>query len=171
MIKFRKAEIEDASAIVTLVNSAYRGEEAKVGWTTEAYILDGQRTDSEKIIEMIQNPGSMIGLAVEDDVILGCINIQKESNSVYFGMLTVKPSLQAKGLGKQLLIYMEDLTKTWGYKKVRMTVIEGRKELLEFYERRGYQATGMTEPFPEDPRYGLPKSKLILRVFEKILSE
>ncbi|RYZ63376.1 MAG: hypothetical protein EOP09_17750, partial [Proteobacteria bacterium] len=36
-------------------------------------------------------------------------------------------------------------------------VIDSRKELIAFYERRGYQRTGETRPFPmDDPRAGIP---------------
>ena len=171
MITFRTAQVEDADKISQLVNSAYRGDEAKKGWTTEAYILDGQRTDLEKILEMILDRNASIELAIGNNVILGCVYILKEPSNLYFGMLTVKPELQNKGVGRLLLSHVEELAKSWGFKKIRMTVIRGRKELIEYYERRGYKETGNTEAFPEDPRYGIPKTKLVLNEFEKILSE
>jgi len=127
MITFRKAKIEDAQKICDLVNSAYRGDSSKVGWTTEADILGGQRTDPEKIQEMIEDPTSSIELAVEDDELLGCIYLKKETGYLYFGMLTVKPTLQNKGVGKLLLNQMEKLAKDWGINKIRMTVINVRK--------------------------------------------
>lgn len=169
MIHFRKAEIEDAENITELVNSAYRGDSSKAGWTTEADLLDGQRTDPEGIREMIQK--DRIELVSEKDELLGCIYIRKENDAAYFGMLTVKPTLQNKGTGKLLLERLETLTRDWGHTKIRMTVISSRKELIEYYERRGFRWTGATEPFPEnDPRFGLPKTKLIFHVFEKNLS-
>lgn len=169
MMKFRKAEIEDAEKITDLVNSAYRGDSSKAGWTTEADLLGGQRTDPEGIKEMIRN--DRIELVHESDELLGCIYIRKEPDAVYFGMLTVKPTLQNKGTGKVLLNRLEELTLEWGYKKIRMTVISSRAELIAYYERRGFKWTGESEPFPEsDPRFGLPKTKLIFHVFEKNLS-
>jgi GNAT superfamily N-acetyltransferase len=96
--------------------------------------------------------------------------IKKDNEYVYFGMLTVRPTLQNKGAGKLLLSRLEDLAREWGYQKIRMTVISQREELIAFYQRRGFNFTGETEPFPEnDPRFGLPKTKLIFHVFEKIL--
>lgn len=165
---FRKAEITDAQNITDLVNSAYRGDSSKVGWTTEADLLGGQRTDIEKIQEMINDESARIELCIEERTILGCIYIKKEFDAVYFGMLTVDPTLQNKGTGKLLLNRLEELAKEWGYQKIRMTVISQRSELIAYYERRGYRFTGKTEPFPEnDPRFGLPKTKLIFHVFEK----
>jgi GNAT superfamily N-acetyltransferase len=172
MITFRKAEIEDVENLSLLVNSAYRGDSSKAGWTTEADLLGGQRTDPEKLKEIIQEPNARIELAFENGDLLGCIYILRESESLYFGMLTVNPTLQNKGTGKLLLNHLEELAKEWKINKIRMTVISVRQELIAYYERRGYKWTGKTEPFPEnDPRFGLPKTKLILYVYEKTLSE
>lgn len=170
MHRFRKAEIEDAEMINDLVNSAYRGDSSKAGWTTEADLLGGQRTDPEGIKEMILK--DRLELIFENETLLGCIYIRKESDAVYFGMLTVKPTLQNRGIGKLLLNRMEELAREWGYRKIRMTVISSRKELIEYYERRGFRWTGETEPFPEhDPRFGIPKTKIVFNVFEKLMSD
>ncbi len=168
MIRFRKAESDDATTLTELVNSAYRGDSSRDGWTTEADLLGGQRTDADGIREMIAS--DRIEMAVDDTNILGCIYIRRESEAVYFGMLTVRPLLQNRGTGKLLLERLEELTRNWGVKKIRMTVISSRIELIEYYQRRGFSWTGETEPFPEsDPRFGIPKSKLVFKVFEKLL--
>ena len=54
---------------------------------------------------------------------------------------------------------------------MRMTVIDLRVELIEWYERRGYRRTGQTRPFPAtDPRFGLPlRDDLRFAVLEKEL--
>ena len=170
MINFRKAGINDSELISTLVNSAYRGESSKKGWTTEADLLGGQRTDAEKIQEMIEDPDSHIELAEKDGQMLGCVYLKKEKTVLYFGMLTVNPTLQNQGIGKILLNRIEELAVNWGIKTIRMTVISVRKELIEYYERRGYKRTGNKEPFPEnDPRFGLPKTKLEFHEFAKTL--
>ena len=170
MIEFRTALPTDIDAINLLVNSAYRGDSSKKGWTTEADLLGGQRTDSEKILEMIQDPSARIELATENNAILGCVYLKKESDTMYFGMLTVNPNLQARGIGKLLITHLENVARHENCKTIRMTVISQRNELIAFYERRGYQFTGKTEPFPEnDPRFGLPKTKLLFHEFAKKL--
>ncbi|MCM2351633.1 MAG: GNAT family N-acetyltransferase [Bacteriovoracaceae bacterium] len=170
MITFRKAELNDIEKLHLLVNSAYRGDSSKKGWTTEADLLGGQRTDPEGLKEMINTADAQIELALSEGVILGCVYVRNESDAVYFGMLTVNPELQTQGLGKELLKRVEELTRAWGKNIIRMTVIGQRQELIAFYERRGYQRTGKTEPFPDhDPRFGLPKTKLLFHEFMKKL--
>ena len=160
MIQFKRAELKDAQNITDLVNSAYRGDSSKKGWTTEADLLGGQRTDPEKIQEMIDSPTSRIELALEGENILGCVYLNQDENSLYLGMLTVNPNLQAQGIGKLLLTRAEEIARELHLDQIKMTVISVRSELIAFYERRGYVNTGRTEPFPEtDPRFGLPKTK------------
>ncbi len=160
MISFRPAAAADAAAVVALVNSGYRGEGSKRGWTTEADLLGGQRTDADKVREMVLAKGSRVELAfAADGALLGCVHLKREDDgSCYLGMLTVDPARQGGGLGKSLLERSEAVAREWGCRRMRMTVISVRGELIAFYERRGYAKTGKTEPFPEnDPRFGLPK--------------
>ncbi len=160
MVTFRTATPKDADALVLLVNSGYRGESSKQGWTTEADILGGQRTDPGKMLEMIGERGSRVEMALASDgALVGCVHLKKEDDgSCYLGMLTVDPRRQAGGIGKLMMTHSEDVARGWGCRRMRMTVISVRAELISFYERRGYARTGKLEPFPEDdPRFGLPK--------------
>ena len=160
MISFRTAVAGDAEALVAFVNAGYRGESSKRGWTTEADILGGQRTDVGKMLEMIGAKDARVELArAEDGALIGCAYLKKEPDgSCYLGMLTVDPARQAGGIGKLILARSDDLARAWGCRRMRMTVISARGELVAYYERRGYAKTGATEPFPEnDPRFGLPK--------------
>jgi predicted N-acetyltransferase YhbS len=162
MLSFRTATPQDASALSALVNSAYRGESSTQGWTTEAHLLGGQRTDPDKIQEMIHSEGSQIEVGYETgrpEVLLACVYLKVESDrALYFGMLTVSPVLQGKGMGKLMMNRIEAVARQKQCTRVRMTVISVRAELIAFYERRGYRPTGKTEPFPlEDPRFGIPK--------------
>jgi GNAT superfamily N-acetyltransferase len=160
MISFRTAAAADAEALVPFVNGGYRGESSKRGWTTEADILGGQRTDPEKMREMIGATDACVEMAhAEDGALLGCVYLKKEPDgSCYLGMLTVDPARQAGGIGKLIMAHSDALARAWGCRRMRMTVISVRGELIAYYERRGYVRTGVTEPFPEDdPRFGLPK--------------
>ena len=175
MIKFKKAVESDASAIADLVNSAYRGDYAKQGWTTESDLLDGQRTDTDALIELIHKPQNQIEIALDEKshTILGSVHlIQELPDTLYFGMLTVDPTLQARGLGKSILSHIEVIAKQNGLQRIRFTVIPTRTELIAFYQRRGFVETGRFEPFPiDDPRFGIPKvTNLVLKEFEKRLS-
>lgn len=59
-LTFRDATDADVPALVTLIESAYRGDSSRAGWTTEADILDGQRTDPDGVRQVVEAPGSRI---------------------------------------------------------------------------------------------------------------
>ena len=84
-------------------------------------------------------------------------------------MLTVSPGLQAGGIGKKLLSAAESYATSNHFNTIIMMVISIRTELIEWYERRGYQRTGEIKPFPKDPKFGLPKQHLEFVVLEKII--
>jgi ribosomal protein S18 acetylase RimI-like enzyme len=164
------ANFEDVPEIVKLVNSAYRGDSSKKGWTTEADLLDGIRTDEESLKEMMEKPGAIfLKCKDNDERIIGSVYLQKQQQKLYLGMLTVEPGLQAKGIGKQLLNASENYAKDQGCLAVMMTVISVRHELIKWYERHGYEDTGKTEPFPASEKFGIPKQKLEFIVMEKVL--
>lgn len=151
---------DDIDALVTLVNGAYRGESSRRGWTTEEHLLGGQRTDAGRIADLIAAPGHRILLLRDASGLCGCVLLeQKPGRICYLGMLTVRPDLQARGIGARLL----DAAEAWAREHfdsawIEMTVIDLRSELIAWYERRGYGATGEIRPFPyEDERFGLPK--------------
>ena len=159
---------EDAAAIDTLVNSAYRGDSSKQGWTTEADLLDGGRTDADHIREIMQKPGTTLLKYVDNREILACMELRQEGQKLYLGMLTVQPNLQGKGIGKELLKAAEAEALRLKCKTIFMTVISARQELIDWYIRHGYQPTGETKPFTfNDPRFGQPRKKLEFVVLEK----
>lgn len=154
------AKSSDAAAIANLVNSAYRGESSRHGWTTEADLLDGSRTDSNAIADLITS-GALILKYVEDNEIRGCVELKILPEGLYLGMLTVRPDLQNKGIGKILLTSAENVAKEKNCKAIVMTVITVRKELLDWYQRHGYRDTGRRKPFAfTDPRFGIPQVPL-----------
>lgn len=172
MITFRKATLNDVPELNTLVNTAYRGNAAKEGWTTEADLIEGTRTDPTALREMIEHSHAYLELALENDEIIGCIYLEKNDKVLYIGMLTVRPSLQGNGLGKTLMMRALDHGREWGMKSTRMTVISERPELIGYYERMGFKWSGKTEPFPDhDPRNGKPRKKLTFLEYVMNLSE
>jgi GNAT superfamily N-acetyltransferase len=160
MLSFRIASEADIPALITLVESAYRGDVSRVGWTTEADMLDGQRIDAQGLHESISTADSRIVLAEKNDDLLACCHIQKlENGSGYFGMFSVNPGLQGSGIGKSLLEEAErQVRDDFLCTRMEMTVIDIRESLIAFYERRGYVRTGIHKPFPYgDERFGIPK--------------
>lgn len=159
----------DIPSIVTLANSAYRGDYSKKGWTTEAHLLEGElRTDSTSLSKLLQKPGTVILKHVEDEgSITGCVYLEKQSQKMYLGLLSVSPDKQAKGIGKKLLAAAEEYATQQRCSAVIMTVISVRRELISWYERRGYHPTGETMPFPVDTEFGVPTQSLELIVLQK----
>lgn len=165
---------DDIPALHRLIESAYRGNSARRGWTHEADLLDGQRTDEQALGEMIADPAQHLLLHRAGGRLDGCIAVtEKGEGRVYVGLVTVDPEKQGTGLGARLLEAAEafaagQLQAT----RAEMTVIVQRSELIAWYERRGYWRTGERRPFPyDDPRFGLPRRRdLDFVVLEKTLS-
>lgn len=170
MVVIKEAEANDLPVISELVNSAYRGETSRKGWTTEADLLDGIRIDITTLEFYIEGEKSTILKCVNDEnTIVGCVYLMAEGNALYLGMLTVAPELQNKGIGKKLLVASEQYAKTAGLQKISITVITKRVELIGWYERNGFIKTGERQPFPKEERFGIPKEPLEFFVMEKNL--
>ena len=163
---------EDIPQLEKLVNGAYRGESSKKGWTTEADLLDGIRTNKDVLAGMINRADSIVLKCMNaTNELVGCVYLQNKEEKLYLGMLTVAPDLQDQGIGKKLLQAAEEYAQTQQYSAITITVISLRQELIQWYERRGYKATGEKKPFPSnDPRFGLPKQDLEFIVMEKKIS-
>jgi GNAT superfamily N-acetyltransferase len=144
--KLSRATVADVAAIVALMESAYRGDESKKGWTSEADLIDGPRTDDAEIATAINDPNSYLMIATNDTAqLVGCACITHDGDACYFGKFAVSPFLQGGGLGKVLLQACEEAAiAEFGVSRMTMTVIDGRRELEAFYERRGYARTGHT---------------------------
>jgi len=166
-----KAISADAESINQLVNSAYRGDSSKRGWTTEADLLDGTRIDEAAVKELIEKTDTTILKFLEANQLVGCVELRQEKGKLYLGMLSVAPNTQGKGIGKKLLHAGEDYAKSIGINTMIMTVISVRKELIDWYVRHGYQLTGERKPFVvPDTRWGIPKQELEFVVLEKKLN-
>lgn len=156
-LTFRDANLVDVEALVGLIESAYRGDASRAGWTTEADLLAGQRTDPDGVREVITAAGSRLLVAERAGEMVACCQLQKREAYVYFGMFSVSPQLQGGGVGKAVMAEAERIAREWGAEEIRMTVIRQREDLIAFYERRGFGRTGRFEPFPYgDERFGLP---------------
>ncbi|TQJ86334.1 GNAT family N-acetyltransferase [Streptomyces sp. SLBN-31] len=158
-LTFRDATDADVDALVALIESAYRGESSRAGWTTEADILEGQRTDQEGVLAVIKSPDSRLLTVERDGVVIACCQLEHRRAHAYFGMFAVSPRLQGGGLGKVIIAEAERAAReAWGVSEMHMTVISVREDLIAWYERRGYRRTGRMTPFPYgDERFGIPQ--------------
>lgn len=170
-LTFRLAKTADTPKIVALVNSAYRGESSRAGWTTEAELLDGVRTHDEEIASLMNTPRSLILIGLMGEEIIASMHLQLVSDAAFLGMFAVKPTGQAAGVGKAMMAEAEAVVKReWSARKMLMDVISVRAELIAFYERRGYVLTGKLNVFPVSKDLWTPKEQdLVLARMEKNL--
>lgn len=172
-LTFRDAEAGDVPALVALIESAYRGDSSRAGWTTEADILKGRRTDPDGVRQVVETPGSRLLVVERDGVLVACCQLEHRGAVAYFGMFAVSPTLQGGGLGKRVITEAErTVRESWGATQMHMTVISVREELIAWYERRGYRRTGEVSPFPYgDERFGIPqRDDLVFELLIKDLS-
>lgn len=158
----RSARPCERDALHNLIERAYRGDSARRGWTHEADLLGGQRTDRDALDAILTDRSQRMLVALVDGAMVGCVNLKRErAGLAYLGLLTVDPERQAAGLGRRLLEAAERAAReAFAADLLEMTVIGQRSDLIAWYERRGYRATGETRPFPlDDPRFGLPTTR------------
>jgi ribosomal protein S18 acetylase RimI-like enzyme len=165
------AGLNDAPQLVPLINSAYRGESAKKGWTYESDLISGPiRIDDDGLKELMDDPNAVfLKYSTLENKIIGCVYLQKQNENLYLGMLTVSPHLQGGGIGKKLLEAAEIHAQNLNCEAIIMRVITLRKELLEWYQRHGYIDSGKTEPFPTNSRFGQPLKDFVFKILEKQL--
>lgn len=168
MIRF--AVQSDIPDLVLLINSAYRGEVSKKGWTTEANLISGDiRTDKNQMEELMKTPGAVF-LVYQNEVgtLEGSVFLHKKGDKLYLGMLSVLPELQAKGIGKKLMSAAEAYAMQENCNSIYMRVISERHELISWYEKLGYKNSGKTEPF-ENNKYGTATMPLEFIIMEKMI--
>ena len=157
---FRRATLDDVACVRVHVHNAYRGDESRKGWTTEAELLDGQRTDPNELEALLAaGEAQQLWLLERGGELLGSMVVKIESAQVaHVGMIAVRPQLQGQGVGRALLDRAERVAQDQGCSRLEMTVIGQRTELIAWYKRRGFKQTEERRPFPYgDPRFGLPR--------------
>ncbi|MEO6611871.1 MAG: GNAT family N-acetyltransferase [Chitinophagaceae bacterium] len=160
---------EDIPTLVALINSAYRGEVSKKGWTTEADLLEGDmRTDTAMLTGIISRPDALLLKHTSaDGTITGSVFLEKQEKGLYLGMLTVSPLQQGGGIGKELMRAAEMYAREKNCPCIFMNVISIRRELVAWYERQGYKETGETKPVAVESRFGIPTQPLEFAIMQK----
>lgn len=169
-ILLRAARADDAASITALVNSAYRGDSGRQGWTTESDLLDGTRISLDTVRELLCASDCTVLVAQAAGHLLGCVELRPDGNRLYVGMLTVSPEAQGKGIGSRLMEAAGHHARALGLRSLVMTVISVRHELIAWYARLGFRPTGETRAFGfADESFGIPRMPLEFAVLEKPL--
>jgi predicted N-acetyltransferase YhbS len=135
-VHFRRAANEDAKALTRLINAAFRVEQVA---------FDGDRVNEESV-QKYMTTGTFL-LAEDGTGVVGCVYVEARGGRSYLGLLSVEPTRQGSGLGRNLMAEAEDLARGAGSRVMDLRVISPRaKQLLPFYLRLGYREAG-TRPF------------------------
>jgi ribosomal protein S18 acetylase RimI-like enzyme len=151
-ITFRDAAPSDVEQLERVIQLAYRGGKASVDWKNEHTQVTGPRTTVGDLQQLLRCESAHILVAEMEDgngrSIAGCVLIEEDDDDCIIGMLAVDPGRQNLGLGRLLVRAAEQhAVSKLGYKAAKMWVLGGRDELLAWYKRLGYEATGETRPF------------------------
>jgi GNAT superfamily N-acetyltransferase len=143
--RVRVAREEEAPAIARLVSLAY---------VVEAFFKVGDRTNADEVRDMMKK-GEFLVLEDPPGVPAGCVYVKIEGDRGYFGMLSIDPVKQGRGLGRALIGEVEARCRAEGCRHMDIEVVNLREELPPFYRRLGYVETG-TAPFPDTERSTQP---------------
>jgi ribosomal protein S18 acetylase RimI-like enzyme len=156
-VLIRCASATDVAAVVQLVNQAYRPATGLGGWTHEAEWVGGLRTNREQVLALLDMPHSQLLLGVRNDKLVACVHVEQVGTLSYIGMLAVNPLSQTHGVGKQMLAAAEAYACAhFAPHSLLMQVLSSRSELIEFYQRRGYQLSGEHQEYPLTAGVGVP---------------
>jgi predicted N-acetyltransferase YhbS len=133
---FRDATADDVPALVALINYAFRVEE---------FFVEGPRTTAEEVEKLLRSGAFLV--AEEDGRSVGCVYVGRRGERGYFGLLSVDPRRQGRGLGRRLVLAAEERLRAQGHREVEILVVDLRKDLDPFYLGMGYRFSGEA-PFP-----------------------
>jgi GNAT superfamily N-acetyltransferase len=145
LTQLRVARADEASAVAALVNAAFQ---------VEAFFKRGNRTDAAEVGNLMQH-GEFLVLDHSETPdapgtgLAACVYTRTNGDRGYFGMLSIDPRSQGRGLGRSIIAAVESRLRAGGCRAVDIQVVNLRKELPPFYERLGYVVSG-TLPFPDD---------------------
>lgn len=137
-ISVRRATAADAAALAALINSAY---------AIETSFVDGNRTSAEEVARLCEK-GTFIVLEAQGGF-AGAVFVDSGSPG-YFGMLSVSPEMQGRGLGTRLVRIAEAMCEAMGQQVVNLQIINLREELGRWYRSLGYREVG-TAPYDHRP--------------------
>ncbi|MFC6715838.1 GNAT family N-acetyltransferase [Branchiibius cervicis] len=170
-MQIRPARRDEAATIADLVQSAYRGDSGRRGWTSESDLLDNERIGADAVGEIIDGADSVVLVGQDGERLIACAELRRfDEHTAYFGMFAVDPDRQNSGTGRELLTAAELFAQqTWHADTMRMQVIDVRTELIDWYHRRGYRTTDELIPMSPELLAAASRPDLNFAVITKAL--
>jgi len=137
----RLATIDDIPALARVINRAY---------VVEAHLFHGDRTDEAELRERLEKPNACflvidtVDNAPAVGTLAGAVFVEIRGEHSYFGMLSVDPDWQGRGLARELISAAEAHATAARCGVMEIDVVDLRTELPAFYTRFGYVAAGST---------------------------
>jgi GNAT superfamily N-acetyltransferase len=141
----RLATRDDIPRIVNLVNVAFR--------ISEGFFVIGDRIDAAQVEAMFGTGTFLVGEV--SGALVGCIYLELRKERAYFGLLSVAPEFQGRGLARELIVDVERRAKEAGCAVMDIRTVSTRPELIPLYTKFGYAESGI-EPFPSHVRTKMP---------------
>src|SRR5918995_562688 len=143
----RTATVRDAADLARVINDAF---------IVEAFFKIGDRTSTDQIVELLNSGGEFLVLTgdeprtqhPEPGTVIGCVYLECRGERAYFGMLSIDPARQGRGLGRQLIDAVEARARARGCRFMDIHIVNLREELPAYYRRFGYIEQG-TLPFSD----------------------
>lgn len=151
----RLATVDDAPALTRLINTAYR---------VEAFFITGDRIHEPEVRAQIESPASdyLVIDAAGGKPLAGAVYVELRQHDGYFGLLSVDPDAQGRGLGRVLVEAAEAYCRAAGRRELEITVVNLRTELPPFYAKFGFRESGAT-PFPAPGKLSQPAHLVLMR--------
>jgi N-acetylglutamate synthase-like GNAT family acetyltransferase len=141
----RIAVPSEAAAIAEVINAAFR--------QAESFFIERDRITLEQVQSLLETGEFLI--SDEDGALPGCVYVERKGDRSYLGLLAVAAKAQKSGLGSSLMTAAEDHCRKAGSRFMDIQIVNLRKELPDFYHRRGYVETG-SAPFTAGINTKLP---------------
>lgn len=128
-IRIRDARPDDAAAIVSLVNAAYRPRD----W----WLFGVLRTSEDEYRASTTKPGAASIVAELHADAAGHVALWLEPDGAWLGMLATAPSMQGRGIATLLMDEAERRARDAGYREMRLDCVR-ENGLVEYYESLAY---------------------------------
>lgn len=129
-IKIRRARETDLDHVVR-ISAAVR----------EIENYSGQRMRREDFLQFVRSRTALMFVAENNGNIVGYITVYKAGNYFYLPYAVVDRSWRGKGVGRELLKYVEGLAQKAGAEYILMSVYKDNSKVHSILKKHGYKAS------------------------------